>query len=251
MHALIHFCYRHGCAHERDAVDAYVAHMKSKHDGHTVEGCGFSIHPQFPFLGASPDGQILCPECGPGILEVKCPHCLTSLSEGEQRADSCLESQEDKFQLKKNHSYYYQVQLQLATTGTPYCDFVVWLSQENMHIERVVPDNAFFLTNVIKAEVFFKSCILPELISKWFTMGKSDTPAITSSSLVCFCQQPQEEGMVKCTSDACTFKYFHLKCLGLMHVPRSKAYLCPNCRKVAMAAKRSLKRAAPNDTSLL
>ena len=38
--------------------------------------------------------------------------------------------------LKKNHNYYYQVQGQIAVLNMPWCDFVVWTTQD-MHIERI------------------------------------------------------------------------------------------------------------------
>jgi len=33
------------------------------------------INPEWPFIGASPDGVISCQFHGKGVLEVKCPYC--------------------------------------------------------------------------------------------------------------------------------------------------------------------------------
>jgi len=32
------------------------------------------INPQWPFIGACPDGIVECNCCGKGVLEIKCPY---------------------------------------------------------------------------------------------------------------------------------------------------------------------------------
>ena len=46
------------------------------HQGFTVAESGLFVHPDMPFIGASPDRIISCDCCGKGILEVKCPFCI-------------------------------------------------------------------------------------------------------------------------------------------------------------------------------
>jgi hypothetical protein len=128
----------------------------------------------------------------------------------------------------------------------------VWLSNTEVHIERIHYDDVFFQQHLSTAEVFFKTCILPELIAKWFSMGRSasiPSDVATSdqcNSTVCFCMEMKVDGMVECHGDNCSFNnFFHLKCLGLKNYPRSKKYLCPNCSKLARATKNALKRKAP------
>ena len=74
----------------------------------------------------------------------------------------------DKFQLKRNHPYYFQVQLQMFASKRGYCDFVVWTT-EKLHIKRITLDEDLMKELVPKAERFYKLCILPELLEKWFT----------------------------------------------------------------------------------
>ena len=71
-----------------------------------------------------------CVRCGKGVLEVKCPYCLTEescLDEAENLNNFCLaRSCEGNLELKREHAYFYQCQMQMAVTETAYCDFMVW-----------------------------------------------------------------------------------------------------------------------------
>ena len=65
--------------------------------------------------------------------------------------------------LKKEHAYYYQVQLQMKLYGADYCDFVVW--REDNIIRQRIPFDINFISNALeKIPAFVKSCILPELV---------------------------------------------------------------------------------------
>jgi len=83
------------------------------HDGLQVQeaGSGLFVDMERPYLGASPDGIENCNCCGKGVLEV------VSIKEGLpgdlDETDLCMTKQDGKWILKRNHAYYYQVQLQL------------------------------------------------------------------------------------------------------------------------------------------
>ena len=51
----------------------------------------------------------------------------------------CLEKKVSKFKLKRKHNYYYEVQCQLYSTDTSWCDFVV-RTERDIHVERVYRD---------------------------------------------------------------------------------------------------------------
>ena len=53
-------------------------------------------------------------------------------------------------------------------TGHSFCDFVVW-TKEVLHIERITLDEALIESALPIAEKFYKLCILPELLGKWYT----------------------------------------------------------------------------------
>ena len=64
---------------------------------------------EHPFLGASPDAMIQCVCCGQGVVEVKCPFCVSEMSFQEAEAgvsSFCLERLPgDKLQLRRDHAY--------------------------------------------------------------------------------------------------------------------------------------------------
>lgn len=49
-----------------------------------------------------------------------------------------------------------------------YCDFIVW-NESDIFIERIVPDKELWDTIVVKAEYFFRNCILPEVLGQHFS----------------------------------------------------------------------------------
>lgn len=71
--------------------------------------------------------------------------------------------------LKKEHSYYYQVQLQMKLFRANYCDFIVW--KEDNTIRQRIPFDINFISDALKKiPMFVKSFIHPELVGKYFTM---------------------------------------------------------------------------------
>ena len=71
-------------------------------------------------------------------------------------------------QLKRNHTYFYQVQTQLYTCKKSYCDLYV-NTKKDYHVERILPDTNFIKRCNEKCEFIFKYTILPELVAKYFS----------------------------------------------------------------------------------
>ena len=69
---------------------------------------------------------------------------------------------------KRDHAYYYQVQLQMKLCQTEYCDFIVWRPHD-MVVLRIVLDEHFIDSAIAKAMLFFKAEVFPELVGKWYT----------------------------------------------------------------------------------
>jgi len=177
-----------------------------------ITDAGFHINPQHPFFGASPDANVSCKSCGLGIVKAKCPHKCTvkEIDSLVLTKGFCLEKLNDKFCLKRDNAYYYQVQAELAASGRFYCDFVVW-SETAINIEQIFPDKTFICHNLKKATAFFKSCVLLELVGKWFTAADNERPSIVATSnLSCFCREPEATNMIECSSTNCSLKKFHL-----------------------------------------
>jgi hypothetical protein len=115
-----------GCQHEREARQKYSLMLSQSHHNFTSSDSGFFIHPDHPYLGASPDALVNCLCCGEGICEIKCcPHCHRNdkIDESVNDRSFCLMRNEDgSYQLKRDHIYFYQVgNLNIVTCGQNLC----------------------------------------------------------------------------------------------------------------------------------
>ena len=107
-----------GIENEQLAIASFLKMAKQSHTSIQVKSCGLMIKSSASYLDASPDGIVEYNCCGRGVLEVKCLYQCKERSFKDSSTDStfCLESINDTnaslpFGLRKNHSYYYQVQL--------------------------------------------------------------------------------------------------------------------------------------------
>lgn len=128
-----------------------------------------NVHPE---LACSPDGLVLDLDEKSlyGIVEIKCPKVLENkkisdfdnVLNAKQLKKFCLEKIDDEIIIKTNHSYYYQMQMQMGVTGLKFCDFVVWSAQETF-VKRIRFDELFWKElkdNLIR---FHHNYLVPEL----------------------------------------------------------------------------------------
>lgn len=122
--------------------------------------CGLVIHPDAPWLGASPDGLIFDPATQPpfGLVEIKCPNVKSYVD------CSYITMQYGTSALRESHAYYWQVQGQLLITGLQWCDFVI-CAQEDMLVQRIHVDHN--ITSVIREKVdqFYFHVFMPYYLS--------------------------------------------------------------------------------------
>ena len=223
----------------------------SCHEDFTIEETGLFIDPDLPYLGASPDSIVSCTCCGKGVVEVKCPFCFKDGLPTEDDQSFCMTKQDDVWALKKNHPYYYQIQLQMFVCKTSYADFVVWTEKECI-VKRVTIDQPFLKSHCASSKTFLVYGVLPEIIGKFY----SRKPAICTATdphekeaqsssvqgdddddaakLWCYCNEPSFGDMVMCDNSNCTIKWFHFDCLRIRCPPKGKWY-CPHCRKLPNA----------------
>ena len=163
---------QYGCKHEDTARQAYHEKLKMKHKNFIVIQCGLILDPEFPFMGATPDGLVNCKCCGSGVLEIKCPFSCKDKGFAKVASENpsfFLVDDDGHLQLKEDHAYYYQVQLQMKLCHVQYCDFVAWREDDDIFQQRIYPDSNF-IDNVIQSVLpFVKFAVLPELVVKWFT----------------------------------------------------------------------------------
>lgn len=136
---------QYGCDHEGVARKQYITEHSKMHESFFVIKYGLILHPSYPFIGAIPNGIVNCSCCGTGTLEIKCPfQCKEQSFEKvvETQSSFCLEKENGFLKLKDNHSYYYQIQLQMKMCQAQYCDFVVW-KESDMFVQRVSIDMEF------------------------------------------------------------------------------------------------------------
>ena len=60
-----------------------------------------------------------------------------------------------------NYFYFFPDPMSTLLHRQKLCDFVVW-TKKDIHVERVYPDEKFWVANVIKAKSLFQKSILPE-----------------------------------------------------------------------------------------
>ena len=193
---------------------------------------------QYPWLHATPDFLCSCDCCGEGCGEVKCPLCIENCDFDSyvQKSSSCLiKENNDQFCIKTDHQYYYQVQQQLFTTKKKYNDFIVYAfdsnGEEKFVLQRIVPDQDHWDHVEQKLTKFWRLCVLPEMLGKWYTRrhNVSDVkPAVNETNSICYCRQGSDDKTVRCCNGNCRIKNFHVSCLGVDSIP--KTWYCPNCR---------------------
>ena len=109
---------------------------------------GFVIHPDAPHLGASPDGRVYDPSESPpfGLVEVK------SSTKNDPSQVAHLKVQGGHASLRRNHKYYWQVQL--AITGVAWCDFVTD-TLSDLTVERIWRDDSFIAEMKEKLDLYY------------------------------------------------------------------------------------------------
>ena len=164
----------HGKAKEKLARTIYAKKMQKQVPGFAVFDAGLSVHPSFPYLGASPDGKVFDPSTDSkyGLLEIKCPFSKRGETLDQAAADPkfYLQKVGGKFFLKKEHTcgYYAQVQGQLALTGLKWCDFCIYLSDSNeMCVDRIYFDTYYWTNKLLpKLSQFYLHHALQFLVGR-------------------------------------------------------------------------------------
>ena len=230
-----------GVTNEPIACNAYIQKSRSAHEGFSFQPAGLFVNPNFPHLGASPDGIISCQCCGDGLVEIKCPYkhrdqCPIDVID----KDFCLQpTSGGNVCLSRTHNYYTQVQGQLAICGKDYSDFICWTSK-GIYIERITRDPAHFDVIRPKLDNFFRTALMP-CILRGGSVAESHGNTSASSSdnshggvidiKYCWCDGGESGKMVACENELCPREWFHFECVGLTRKPRGKWYCSKQCKK--------------------
>ena len=129
---------------------------------------GLVIQAACPWLGASPDGIVFVGGVPQRLLEVKCPYQLKdgkSLDDYIRSKSSCLKKEDGSISLRKSHSYFYQVQVQMFVCDLKECDFVVW-SPEWLFVQRINIEDVLLKSVLTKLSAFYFDHLLVSLAAE-------------------------------------------------------------------------------------
>lgn len=125
-----------GRENERHAIHAYEVDS-----GHLVDAVGLVVHPDHPWLGASPDGLV----GDRGLVEIKCP--------------SAFRGEPPEYHLA-------QIQGQLEITDRDWCDYAQWV-EGTIRVVRVYRDADWWAS------------ALPKLVEFWDCVQRMESPPRT------------------------------------------------------------------------
>ncbi|KAK7090434.1 uncharacterized protein [Littorina saxatilis] len=155
---------KHGLSLEPAAKRSYMQQVSKKHKKWSARDSGLVISHDFPFLASSPDLLTTCDCCGEGLCEVKCPETIKHQVPTVQNVPY-LEEIDGKISLKKTHTYYGQIQGQMALTNRPCCDLFIFTE----HGSLIVPvpfDEAFWQKMLPNLTWFWESRVAPALLQQ-------------------------------------------------------------------------------------
>lgn len=230
----------HGCKYEKEALLHYENEMKKHHKDFKITQCGLVVNKEHQFIHATPDFLCSCSCCGEGCGEIKCPISIkdNNFDDYILKKSSCLQKVDGVFKLKRDHNYYNQVQQQLFTVNRGYCDFIVYSVDDQKQgafiQERIVQDKKHWETNLPILTKFWYTCILPEVLGRWYT--KRSLPKVNDTSgprNICFCRMDKADTIVTCSNTDCPYTEFHLSCLSISSKDDMPAkWLCPHCQRL-------------------
>lgn len=159
-----------GLFHEDSARSAYFRVERHNHHKIQLLPKGFLISNKKPFLGASLDNirrchcSTVCPEV---VVEYKCPWKHRDLH--PKMAFLTPEiggfEKDESFLLSTTSQYYFQVQVQMFVANLSLRDLVVW-TKKGIHTTQVKFDSTFVKRVCEKLAAFWKTNVLPSLISR-------------------------------------------------------------------------------------
>ena len=142
-----------------------ITREKLKEQGFNIQECGIFLDSEVLGIGASPDGLV----GDDGVLEIKSPYTGRHMDPDDAIRDKKLQiSKAFNFKnnepiLKEDHTFYYQVQLQLRVTARDYCLFVI-STFKGIKIMKIFRNEAFIQNMIYKACDFYFDCLVPEIV---------------------------------------------------------------------------------------
>ena len=119
---------------------------------------------------------------------------------------------------------------------------------KDWHLERISKNKEFCNEMIVQSRKFFKLCILPEILGKFYTRRpvlnnignqanyvQQNEPVIKDQghkAKTCYCKKENvTTTMIACDNVECQIEWFHVNCLQLKNIPKGKCY-CPDCHEL-------------------
>ena len=94
-------------------------------------------------------------------------------------------------------------------------------------------------TGLPKLSHFWRYCILPEILGRWYTRKNKLLKPAEETKPVCYCRTETGEEVVKCNNPSCPVSIFHPSCLNVQQIP--SVWYCHNCQKNPEFKKRKVR----------
>ena len=137
--------------------------VNAKHTSFQISECGLFVHPEFFYIGASPDSLVQCLCCGEGVLEVKCPLSCAGKKPSAQTVSYIIANEDGEEGLNRKHKYYAQIQGQMALTGRTWADFYVYTPHGHFY-EKIEFDSDYWKILLSRIQFFFHNFLAEELV---------------------------------------------------------------------------------------
>jgi len=126
---------------------------------------GLVVQPYLFWLGASPDGLLICDNCvDPSLIEIKCPYTKRHITPADllKNEKFYVFEKDGVTYLKKDHEYGYfsQVQLAMGLSQIRNCYFIVY-TYKGLIVTHVEFDESYFVEMVKKLNTFYRNFFLP------------------------------------------------------------------------------------------
>jgi len=126
---------KYGKKNENKARQVYTQIRKKDDPTVQVHTTGLHVHTDYLGLACSLDGQVLSDRSQPRNLEIKCPFTLetkdpnafeTVLDKKQLRRFCLTRNTCGQIEVKRDHEYYYQMQMGMGMTDIKECDLFIW-----------------------------------------------------------------------------------------------------------------------------
>ena len=152
---------RYGVEMKHHAKRKYEEIVKATHHkAISISECGLFLHPEFPYLAATPDLVSQCSCCDLGVVEIKCSHSIAESRPAIGLPPYLLQNSSGNMTLNRNHSHYTQIQGQMEVLNAKWGHFFVF-SNHGWFLEKIERNDKFLHGLFENFEAFFVEHVLP------------------------------------------------------------------------------------------